>query len=77
MNQPFFKLEMKMNFTRQELAVYLECDRKTLYCKLKKLNLQLERGFLTIEQIHLICEKLGYPKPTADRWHLKRPKKKA
>jgi hypothetical protein len=69
--------EMKMNFTRQELATYLECDRKTLYRKLKKLNLPLEQGALTIEQIQLICEKLGYPKPTPDRWHLKRPKKKS
>jgi hypothetical protein len=68
-------MEIKMNFTRQELAIYLECDRKTIYNKLKKLNLPLQRGFLTIEQVCLICEQLNYPKPTVDKWGLKKVKK--
>jgi hypothetical protein len=66
---------MKMNFTRQELAAYLNCDRRTLYNKIKKLNIPLERGFLSIHQIHLLCEKLDYPKPIVGREHLRPPEK--
>jgi transcriptional antiterminator len=64
---------MKMNFTREELAHYFECSRKTLYNKLHKANLRLKRGLLTLEQIYLICEQLGYPKPTLERSKLKLP----
>ncbi len=66
---------MKMNFTRQELAEYLNCDRRTLYNKLKRLDLRLERGFLTIYQIYRICDQLGYPKPIPGREKLKPPVK--
>jgi hypothetical protein len=67
--------EMKMNFTRIEFAAYLNCDRRTLYNKIKKLDIRVERGFLTIYQIHLICDQLGYPKPIPGREKLKTPVK--
>jgi hypothetical protein len=66
---------MKMNFTRRELADYLNCDRRTLYNKLKKLDIPVERGFLSIQQIYVICDRLGYPKPIPGREHLKPPVK--
>jgi transcriptional regulator with XRE-family HTH domain len=61
---------MKMNFTREELADYFEVSRKTLYNKLHKAN---KRGLLTLEQIYLICDHLGYPKPTLERSKLQLP----
>jgi hypothetical protein len=64
---------MKMNFTREELADYFEVSRKTLYNKLCKSNLRLKRGLLTLEQIYLICDHLGYPKPMVERNQLKLP----
>jgi hypothetical protein len=67
--------KIKMNYTRIELADYFNCDRRTLYNKLKKLDIKVERGFLTIYQIHLICDQLGYPKPIPGREHLKPPVK--
>jgi hypothetical protein len=66
---------MKLNFTRIEVAHYFGCDRKTLYNKLQKVDLALPRGFLTLEQIHLICEKLGQPKPIPDQKKLRAPSK--
>jgi hypothetical protein len=67
--------KMKLNFTRIEVAHYLGYDRKTLYNKLQKVDLILPRGFLTLEQIHSICEKLGHPKPIPDQKRLKAPNK--
>lgn len=64
---------MKMNFTRIELAHYLGCDRKTLYNKLKKLEVTLPKGFLTLEQIHQVCEKMGHSKPIAGQKRLEAP----
>lgn len=65
---------MKMNFTRQQVAKYVGYDRKTLYTKIVKVGIELKPGRLSIDQVHFICEQLGYPKPTVEGEHLRLPK---
>ena len=46
---------------KNEIAVEYGVNRKTLYNRLKRRNISLPRGLLSLEQQKIIYDCLGYP----------------